>query len=120
MAAIPPKKPSPLKQDHQLFLDALASLMDEQRTLLVEELVSKMGTIPIAMPSGNSTIVRHQKAEASSDIAPIEIDDSTFVVEQKLDGVQKGFDKLTESETTQDAEASRSIDKLRNLKREKN
>jgi hypothetical protein len=112
-------KPGPMKQDDQLFLDALDALMEKHTDILVDKLVARLGAIPVAMTTGSSTMVQRYQA-ASEELPSIEIDDSTFVVDQKLDGVKKGFDELAEKKTTKDAEASKSISKLRNLKKGKN
>lgn len=116
MAPPPPKKPS-LKQDDQNFLDALKVLLDEQRRLLVEELGEKISSIPVAVQTENSTMVRHLQPSKPVDF--VEIDESIFVTEQKLDDIEKGFEELAETKTTKDEEASKSISKLRDLKKGK-
>lgn len=112
-----PKGPKPMKQDDKLFLEALDQLLAKHRTALVDELVSKIREIPIAMVQESDTITRRQQVTLPSEKTDIEIDETTFVVQQKLNEVEKGFETLTEAKTTQDAEASKSISKLRSLKK---
>ena len=115
--APPPKQDPPLKQDDRLFLSALDKLMEKHTDRMIAAIREYMGSISVASLTEKSTMVE-QSAPVKKKQA-IEIDSSTFVVDQKLEGVEKGFEELTEKTKTQDADASKSISKLRNLKKGK-
>ena len=113
-------KDNNLKQDDRLFLEALQEILEYNRVLLVEELTSKLSTITIASTSTNSTIdrsVRNKTYTEETEFETISIDDSKFVVEQTLDGIEKGFQGLAEKTMTKDSNASATVNKLRNLKK---
>lgn len=118
--APPPKKDPPLKQDDRLFLSALDKIMEKHTDRMIAAMREYMENLPVASSTERSTMVEQS---ASGTVAKakraISIDDSTFVVDQKLDGVEKGFEELTEKTKTQDVDASKTVNKLRNLKKGK-
>lgn len=89
----------------------------EMKTELVQELASilaKAGLVAV-------TNILHKPDEISNESVtiakPVTIDESVVVTKVSVGQVQKGFEKLTETQTTTDENVSSSIDKLRLMKK---
>lgn len=108
-----------LRLDDQVFLEALDDLLEKHRQKLVEELAQtlteKISMLPVVVNDVSDTITKSPKV--SKVVPKISIDESVFVIDEKIDGIQKGFSELAETKTEQDADAVKALNKLRSLKK---
>lgn len=108
-----------LRLDDQMFLEALDSLLEKHRQKLVKELAQalteKIGMLPVVVNDVSDTISKSSKV--SKAVPKISIDESVFVIDEKIDGIQKSFSELAETKTEQDADTAKALNKLRSLKK---
>lgn len=113
-----PPIPKPIVTEEASFLDSLDKLLEKHVETLAKKLgeeiattlEAKIKTLPLANISSRDIM------ERSSSNLP-RIDESIFVTEEKIDGIQKGYEEIVETQVEQDNTAEKALNKLRSLKK---